>query len=278
MDSPRTKPSSSDVQRQKQTQRQKDAAGVSDPATPRSSSGMQMSSDDMLKLHEGQDPMNFSLHGQYGDAFDVLAATDNLPLSMAHKARKDDGAGSSKNLRPYPVLSGVQAAGGSSMGSTPMGSATVSDDSQAEGDLHPFEVSSTSTMPQQQKLKQKQKQKLQTTGHHASTITAAALPSKVFNGEAWLLDPYGTGNNPLSASDLQMNKGKSAVMAKGRTLGKATSGNSASGAMLDQYGEMDTRRAGRSASLASDGEIELPAKHESVQDRLGSPGADDLGI
>ncbi|KAK8111968.1 uncharacterized protein PG998_008425 [Apiospora kogelbergensis] len=274
MDSPRTKPSSSDVQRQKQTQRQKDAAGVSDPATPRSSSGMQMSSDDMLKLHEGQDSMNFSLHGQYGDAFDVLAATDNLPLSMAHKARKDDGAGSSKNLRPYPVLSGVQGRGRQQHGLDAHGQRHA----RREGDLHPFEVSSTSTMPQQQKLKQKQKQKLQTTGHHASTITAAALPSKVFNGEAWLLDPYGTGNNPLSASDLQMNKGKSAVMAKGRTLGKATSGNGASGAMLDQYGEMDTRRAGRSASLASDGEIELPAKHESVQDRLGSPGADDLGI
>ncbi|KAK6849737.1 hypothetical protein PG995_013570 [Apiospora arundinis] len=284
MDSPRTKGSSSDAQRQKQAQRQQ---GASDPATPRSSSGMQMS-DEIPKLHEGHNPMNFSLHGRYGDAFDGLAsgnlaAPDNLPLSMAHKSRKDDnnndgGSGSKKSLRPYPVLSGVQAAG-SSIGSTPMGSeAAQSDDSQTEGDLHPFEVSSTA-MQGQQKQKGKQQQQQQqpragTTGHHVSTITAAALPSKVFNGEAWLLDPYGTGNNPLSSSDLRMNKGKS------RTLGRnaAKGGSGASEDMLDQYGETDTRHAGRSASLASNGDIELPVQHELVQDRLGSPGSDDLGI
>ncbi|KAK8058200.1 hypothetical protein PG994_008648 [Apiospora phragmitis] len=128
--------------------------------------------------------------------------------------------------------------------------------------------------------------------HPAHNITAAAMPSKVFNGEAWLLDPYGTGNNPLSSSDFR-NRGKTPASggAKGgsslrrdagkggkqSTEAKASGSGSASGNILDQYGEMDTSHAGR-ASLASDGDIELPAEHELVHDRFGSPGADDLGI
>ncbi|KAK6833839.1 hypothetical protein PG987_008533 [Apiospora arundinis] len=270
MDSPRTKGSSSDAQRQKQAQRQQ---GASDPATPRSSSGMQMS-DEIPKLHEGHNPMNFSLHGRYGDAFDGLAsgnlaAPDNLPLSMAHKSRKDDNnndGGSGSRWQQHRLYAHGQRG------------RTVRRQPDGGGDLHPFEVSSTA-MQGQQKQKGKQQQQQQqpragTTGHHVSTITAAALPSKVFNGEAWLLDPYGTGNNPLSSSDLRMNKGKS------RTLGRnaAKGGSGASEDMLDQYGETDTRHAGRSASLASNGDIELPVQHELVQDRLGSPGSDDLGI
>ncbi|KAK8065454.1 hypothetical protein PG997_012201 [Apiospora hydei] len=125
------------------------------------------------------------------------------PLSMARKIRKDNNnGGNSGLLRPYPLAAALQT--GSSVGSTPMGSeaATISDDSQAEGDLHPFQVAPKLDKKQKQK-KMQQPQQLQaqqattTSGrHHVPHITAAALPSKVFNGEAWLLDPYGTGEQP----------------------------------------------------------------------------------
>lgn len=280
MNKPKTEASSSSQRQQAQRQQ-----GAADPAVPRSSSGMQMS-DDVPKPQDNHDPMHFALHGRPygGDSMEEglpsqNLAAEGLPLSMARKIRKDiDDNGL---LRPYPLAAGVQA-GGSSVGSTPMGSEapTVSDDSQAEGDLHPF----AAKMDTKQQKQKEQQQQSRTAGHHATVphITAAALPSKVFNGEAWLLDPYGTGNNPLSSSDPRL-KGTSSGGTKGRALGReagkgkqSASGSGDSGT-LDTYGEMDTSHAGR-ASLASDGEIELPAQHEVVQDRLGSPGADDLGI
>ncbi|KAK7954287.1 hypothetical protein PG996_015171 [Apiospora saccharicola] len=295
MNNPKTEASSSG-QRQ-QAQRQQGGAAA-DPAVPRSSSGMQMS-DEVPKPQDSHDPTHFALHGRQfggggGDAMEGLSssgtlAAEGLPLSMAHKIRKD--VNDNGLLRPYPLAAGVvQAAGGSSVGSTPMGSEapTVSDDSQAEGDLHPFAAKIAEVKQQRQKQKQKEKGKQQqqartAAGHHAAPhITAAALPSKVFNGEAWLLDPYGTGNNPLSSPDprLRGTASGAAAASKGRTVGrdagKGKQTEKDSGG-LDMYGEMDTSHAGR-ASLASDGEIELPAQHEVVQDRLGSPGADDLGI
>ncbi|KAK7934733.1 hypothetical protein PG985_000228 [Apiospora marii] len=277
MNNPKTEATSSG-QRQK-APRQEGAAV--DPAVPRSSSGMQMS-DEVPKPQDSQhDPLHFALHGrQYGgggDPMEGLAsgplAAEGVPLSIAHKIRKD--ITDNGLLRPYPLAAGLQAAGvGSSVGSTPMGSEapTVSDDSQAEGDLHPFAAKTEMKQKQKGKGKDKQQQQQQqaqqTAGHHhaAPHITAAAMPGKVFNGEAWLLDPYGTGNNPLSSSDARLR----GMTGGGRTLGRDAG-------KLDTYGEMDTSHAGR-ASLASDGEIELPAQHEVVQDRLGSPGADDLGI
>ncbi|KAK8135991.1 hypothetical protein PG984_003931 [Apiospora sp. TS-2023a] len=289
MNNPKTEASSSGQRQQAQRQQ----AGAADPAVPRSSSGMQMS-DEVPKPQDSHDPMHFALHGrQYGggDAMEGLSsgtlAAEGLPLSIAHKIRKD--INDNGLLRPYPLAAGLQAAGGSSVGSTPMGSEapTVSDDSQAEGDLHPFAAKIAEVKQQKQKQKEKGKQQQQqsrTAGHHhAPHITATALPSKVFNGEAWLLDPYGTGNNPLSSSDPRLrgtSSGAAAAASKGRTLGRdAGKGKQAEGDSggLDTYGEMDTSHAGR-ASLASDGEIELPAQHEFVQDRLGSPGADDLGL
>lgn len=283
MNNPKTEASTSG-QRQK-APRQKGAAA--DPAVPRSSSGMQMS-DEAPKPQDGHDPLHFALHGRPygggGDALEGLAgplAAEGVPPSLARKIRKDidDGGGL---LRPYPLAAGVQgaaaAAGGSSVGSTPVGSEapTGSDDSQAEGDLHPFAAQTEAKPKGKQRETGKQQrqqppQQARTAGRHAAPhVTAAAMPTKVFNGEAWLLDPYGTGNNPLSSSDARL-RGMTGG-GGGREVGKGQQAGA-----LDTYGEMDTSHAGR-ASLASDGGIELPAQHEVVHDRLGSPGADDLGI